>query len=55
MSNLNLLVKLMVLHHQILFSLAIAEAILMRISAERLPALQRVAHRCLNLVTPSSF
>ena len=35
--SLTLLAKLMVLHHQILFSLAIAaiaEAILMRISAE---------------------
>ena len=32
--NLNLLAKLMVLLHQVLFNLAFAEAILMQISAE---------------------
>ena len=44
--NLNLLAKLVVLHCQILFSLAIAamaEAILMWISAEQVPSLDRVA------------
>ena len=43
--SLNLLAKLMVLHRQILFSLAvavIAEANLMRISAEQVPSLHRV-------------
>ena len=46
--SLNLLAKLMVLHNQILFSLAIAaiaEAILMRISAEHVPSLHRFATR----------
>ena len=46
--SLNLLAKLMVLHRQILFSLAIAaiaEAILMRTSAEQMPSLHRVAPR----------
>ena len=45
--NLNLLAKLMVLLHQILFNMAIAAvavAILMRISAEQAPFLNRVAH-----------
>ena len=44
--------KLMVLHRQILFSLAIAdfaEAILMRTSAEQVPSLHRVAPRYLKL------
>ena len=36
--NLNLLAKLMVLHCQILFSLAIAEAILMQTSAKQVPS-----------------
>ena len=43
--NLNLLVKLMVLHRQILLSpaiVAIAEAILKRISAEQVPSLHGV-------------
>ena len=44
--NLNLLAKLMVLYHQIPFNVAIAaiaEAILMRTSAEQVPSLHRVA------------
>ena len=44
--SLNLLAKLMVLHCQIPFSLAIAaiaKAILMRTSAEQVPSLHRVA------------
>ena len=48
----------MALHLQILFSLIIAdiaEEILMRISAEQVPSLQRVAPRCLKLVTSSNF
>ena len=52
--SLNLLAKLLVLHRQILFSLAtaaIAEAILMRTSAEQVPSLHRVAPRYLKLVT----
>ena len=54
--NLNLPVKLMVFHHQILFNLAIAEAILMQISAEQVPSLHSVAHRYLKkLVTSSNF
>ena len=54
--NLNLLAKLMVLLHQILFNLAtagITEAILMQISAEQVPSLHRVALRYLKLVTSS--
>ena len=46
--------KLMVLPRQILFSLAIAaiaEAILIRNSAEQVPSLHRVAPRRLKLVT----
>ena len=56
--SLNFLVKLMVLHHQILFSLAtanVAEAILMRTSAEQVPSLQRAALKYLRLVTFSNF
>ena len=56
--NLNLLERLMVLLRQILFNLAIAaiaEAILMQISAEQVPSLHRVAPRCLKLVTSSNF
>ena len=34
---------------------AIAEAILMRISAEQVPSLHRIAPRYLKLVTPSNF
>ena len=52
--NFNLLSKLLVLHRQILFSLAaaaIAEAIMMRTSAEQVPSLHRVAPRYLKLVT----
>ena len=46
----------MVFHHQILFNLAIAEAILMQISAEQVPSLHSVAHRYLKkLVTSSNF
>ena len=51
--NLNLLVNLMLLLHQFLFSLAIAavaEAILMWISAEQVPYLHRAAPRYLKLV-----
>ena len=46
--------KLIVLHRQILFSLAIAaiaDVILKWISADQVAALHRVAPRCLNLVT----
>ena len=52
---MNLLEKLMVSHHQILLSLAIAEAILMRTSAEQVPSLHRVPPRYFKLVTPSNF
>ena len=44
----------MVLHHQILFSLVIAEAILIQTSAELVPFLHRVAPRYLKLVTASN-
>ena len=53
-----LLAKLMVLHCQILFNLAIvdiAEAILMQTSAEQVPPLHRVAPRYVKLVTSSNF
>ena len=50
---MNFLAKLMVLHRQILFSLAIAEAILT--SAEQVPSLHRVVPRYLKLVTSSNF
>ena len=56
--SLNLLTKLMVLHRQILFSLAIvaiAEPILIRISAEQISSLHRVALRYLKLGTSSNF
>ena len=56
--SLNLLAKLMVLHRQILFSLAIAaiaDAILKRASAQQGPSLQGVASRYLKLVTSSNF
>ena len=52
--SLNFLVKLMVLHHQILFSMAtaaIAEATQMRTSAKQMLSLHRVFPRYLNLVT----
>ena len=58
LNNFNLLVKLMVLLHHVLFSLAIAanaKAILMQISAEQVPSLHRVASRYLKLVTSSNF
>ena len=48
----------MVLHHQILLSLAIAataESILMQTSAEQVPSLHRVGHRYLKLLTSSDF
>ena len=48
----------MALHRQILFHLAIAaiaEAILMQTSAEKVPSLHRVAPRYLKLVTSSNF
>ena len=53
--SLNLLVKLMVLHHWIQFSLAVGEAILMQTSAKKVPFLHRVAPRYFKLVTSSSF
>ena len=56
--SLNLLAKLMALHRQILFSLtiaAIAEAILMRTSAEQVPSFHMVAPRDLKLFTSSNF
>ena len=58
MYSLNLIAKLMVLYHQILFSLVIAviaEPILMRTSAELVPSLHRVAARYLKLIIPSNF
>ena len=56
--NLDLLAKLMMLHHQILFNLAIAaiaKAILIRISAEQVRSLHRIAPRYLRLATSSSL
>ena len=53
-----MLPKLMVLHQQILFSLAIAaiaEIILMRTFDEHVPSLHRFAPRHLKLVTSSNF
>ena len=41
----------MILHCELLFTLAFAEAILMRTSAEQLPTLHRVAPRHLKVVT----
>ena len=59
MYSLTLLAKLMVLHRQILFSLAIAaiaEAILMQTSAEQVPSLHRVARsQVLKMVTSSNI
>ena len=55
--SLNLFAKLMVLHRQILFSLAIAAtagAILVQTSAEQVPSL-RANPRYLKLITPSNF
>ena len=56
--DLNMLAKLMVLHRQVLFSLAIAaitEAMRMQTFAEQVPSLHRVAPRYLKLVTASNF
>ena len=58
LKSLNLRAKLMVLHRQILFNLAIAviaEAILMRTFAEQMPSLHRVIPRYLKLVTSTNF
>ena len=58
MYSLNLLAKLIVLHHKILLNLPIAataEAILMQTSAEQVPSLHRVAPRYLELVTSCNF
>ena len=55
---MNLLAKLMVLHRYILLSLAtvaIAETILMRTSAEQVPSYHRLAPRYLKVVTSPSF
>ena len=55
---MNLLAKLMVLVQQILFNLAIAaiaEATMMRVSAEQVPFLHRVALRYLKLLTSFNF
>ena len=54
----NLFEKLMVLHQQILFSLAIAanaEAILMQTSAEQVQSLHKFVPRYLKLVKSSNF
>ena len=53
--ELELACKAAGLHRHILFSLVIAEAILMRTSAEQVPSLHRVAPRYLKLVTSSNF
>ena len=56
--SLNLFAKLMVLHRQILFSLAIAataETIVTRISADQLLSLHGVAPRYWKLVTSSNI
>ena len=56
--NLNLLAKLLILHSKILLNLAIAaiaEAIVIRISAEQVPSLYGVAPRYMKLVTFSNF
>ena len=45
----------MVLHHQLLFNLAIAKAILMKTSAEQVPLLHWAAPRYLELVICSNF
>ena len=55
MYSMNLLAKLMMSHFQILFSLAIAEAILMQTSAEQVPSLHMGAPRYLKLVKSSNF
>ena len=56
--SVNMFAKLMVLHRQILFSLAIvaiAKAILIRNSAEQVPSLHRAAPRCLKLVIVHAY
>ena len=56
--NLNILVKLRGLLYQILINLAIAgtaEAILIQISAEKVPSSHRVTPEYLKLVTTSNF
>ena len=53
--SLNLLMKLKLLRRQILFSLVIAKATLMRSSAEQVPSLHRIAPRQLKLVTFSNY
>ena len=54
-NNLSLLRKLLALLLQILFNLAIAKAVRMRISAEQVPRLHRVVLRYLKLVTSSNL
>ena len=56
LDNLNLYAKLMVLLHQILFSLAFAvKSILRWISAEHVSSLHGLAPSYLKLVTSSNF
>ena len=58
LQSLHLSAKLILLHCQILFSLAIAaivEAILMWTCAEKVPSLYRVAPRYFKLVTSCNF
>ena len=52
---IDLFAKLMVFYRKTLFNLAIVQAILMRISAECVPALHRVTPRDLKQVTFSNF
>ena len=52
--NLNLLAKLMMLRRQILFTLAFAEAILMRISPEQVQSLHKAAPRYFRRVISSN-
>ena len=56
--SIHSMATLMVLHRQVLLSLAIAaiaESILMRTSAEQMPSLHRAAQKYLKLVTSSNF
>ena len=58
MYSLTFLAKLMVLQCPVLCNLAIAtiaEAVLIRTSAEQVPSLHRVAPRYFKLVTPSNL
>ena len=55
MYSMNSLAKLMVLHCQIRYLLAIAEAILMQTSTEQVPSLHMGAPRYLKLVKSSNF